>query len=396
MRRERDDLAVSWPRDDAKLDRVRALMDDEELDALVVRAPDNVLYLTSFWGMKGYEAVVFPREGEPTLVTIEASADDAARTAWTHDVRLVAGYDAADPRPPTARAVEAAKAAVAEEGFRRVGLELSLGTQAADRMVGEPTTYTQAYFQAFGDDVVDATPLLNRARAVKSEQELERMRLANEIAAEAMEHVRGRLRPGMPESEAGALWNAWVHAHGTGYQGAVELAHGFSLVWSGPGIRTFTATGSRPVQESEPTLFEIWVSADGYWCDHTKNLCPGELDSRYAELEQGLLDVYRAAVAHCRPGAGLAELDRLIRDGIAELGYPGQPSHPVAHGVGARAHEPPYAHQAADGTIEAGMVLAIEPGCYWPQGGGLRVEDNFLITENGAEKLSPFPDGIVR
>jgi Xaa-Pro dipeptidase len=187
-----------------------------------------------------------------------------------------------------------------------------------------------------------------------------------------------------------------VHANGTGWQGKVELAHGFSLVWSGPGIRTFTATGDRPVQEREPTLFEIWVCADGYWCDHTKNLCPGELEPRYAELEQGLLGVYEAAVAHCRPGASLADLDRLIRDGIAELGYPGQPTHPVAHGVGARAHEPPYAHQAGGGEIEAGMVLAIEPGCYWPEGGGLRVEDNFLITAGGAEKLSSFPDGIVR
>jgi len=82
----------------------------------------------------------------------------------------------------------------------------------------------------------------------------------------------------------------------------------------------------------------------------------------------------------------------LIREGIAELGYPGQPSHPVAHGVGARAHEPPYAHQAGDGTIEAGMVLAIEPGIYWEGGGGLRLEDNFLITADGPEQLGRIPD----
>ena len=99
---------MTWPRDDAKLERVRALMADEGLDALVVRAPDNVLYLTSFWGMKGYEAVVFPREGHATLITIEASEDDAARTAWTGDVRLYGGYDPADPRPPRARALDLA------------------------------------------------------------------------------------------------------------------------------------------------------------------------------------------------------------------------------------------------------------------------------------------------
>ena len=384
---------MAWPRDEAKLGRVRALLEEEGLDALVVRAPDNVLYLTNFWGMKGYEAVVFPREGEPTLVCLEASAEDAARTAWTDDVRYLRGYADDDPRPPLARTIDLASEAARDYGT--IGLELSLGTQASDRMVGEPTTFTHDWFHSFGTDIADATPLLARARALKTGQELERMRLANEIAAAAMEHARAELRPGMKESQAAALWAGYVHGEGTGWKGQVELALAYSLVWSGPGIKTFTATGDLPVQADQPTLFEIWVCADGYWCDHTKNLCPGELRDDYAELERQLLGVYERALEHCRPGASLAELDRLVRDGIAEAGYPGQPSHPIAHGVGARAHEPPYAHQAGSGTIEEGMVLAIEPGIYWEGGGGLRVEDNFLVTADGVEKLSSFPDGVV-
>jgi Xaa-Pro aminopeptidase len=384
---------LAWPRDDAKLARVRARMADEELDALVVRAPDNVLYLTNFWGMKGYDAAVFPREGEPILITIEASAEDAAEMAWTASVVFIPGYHPKDPRPPVARTLDATLDAATP--YERIGLELSLGTQASDRMVGEPTTYTKAWFDAF-PDAADATPLLNTARAVKTDQEIERMRLANEIAAAAMEHVAEELRPGMKESEAAALWQGFVHGAGTGWKDKVELALGYSLVWSGPGIRTFTATGHRPVQEHEPTLFEIWVCADGYWCDHTKNVCPGELDERYDALLDELLNVYQHALDHCRPGASLAELDRVIRDGIAEAGYPDQPTHPIAHGVGARAHEPPYAHQAGGGTVEQGMVLAIEPGAYWHGGGGLRVEDNFLITMDGVEKLSSYPDDFRR
>jgi Xaa-Pro aminopeptidase len=381
---------VSWPRDDAKLERVRALMADEELDALVVRAPDNVVYLSNYWGMKGYDAVVFPRDGEPTLIALEPQREEAERTAWTSDIRLFAGYDERDPRPPTARALDLARDAA--RPYERVGLELSLGTQASDRMVGEPTTYTRAWFDAW-PDAADASPLLARARARKTDQEIERMRLANDIATAAMAYTREHLRPGMKESHAGALWNGFVHGEGTGWaEGKVNLAHGFSLVWSGPGIRTFTSTGDRPVQADEPTLFEIWVCADGYWCDHTKNVCPGELAPRYDRLLEQLLEVYAAAVDHCRPGASLAELDRLVRDAIAAAGYPGQPSHPVAHGVGARAHEPPYAHQAGGGTIEEGMVLAIEPGVYWEGGGGLRLEDNFLVTADGPVRLGSYPD----
>ena len=383
---------MSWPRDDAKLERVRALMDEHGLDALVVRAPDNVLYLTNFWGMKGYDACVFPRDGEPVLVCLEASEDDAARMAWTTDVRLFKGYDERDPRPPTARVLELAREAASP--YERVGLELSLGTQATDRMVGEPTTFTGEWFTAFGN-VADATPLLASARSLKTDQEVERMRLANVIAAAAMEHCKLVIDTGMTEAQIAAEWEGFVHGEGTGWEGKVDLALGFSLVWSGPGIRTFTATASRPVVEGEPTLFEIWVCADGYWADHTKNLVVGGLTMEYGELERGLMEVYGDAVDFLRPGASFAELDRRIRDGITGIGFPGQPSHPICHGVGARAHEPPYAHQAGGGEMAAGMVLAIEPGCYIDGGGGLRVEDNFLITDGGAEKLSPFPDGIV-
>ncbi len=385
---------MSWPRDDAKLDRVRGLLAGAELDAVVVRAPDNVVYLSNYWPIKGYDWVVFPREGEPTLIVVEPQLETAERTAWTDDVRTFKGYDERDARPPTARSLELAVAVVRERGLERVGLELSLGTQGMDRMVGEPTTFTSASFTAF-PGALDGTPVLNEARSIKTAQEVQRLRLANELAAEAMEHVRERLRPGMRESEVGALWEGYVHSAGVGYRGQVEFARGFSLIWSGPGIRTFTATGDRPIVANEPTLFEIWVCADGYWADHTKNLCPGELSPRYGELLELLEGVYGDALSMLRDGASLAELDRLVRAGIASGGYPGQPSHPICHGVGARAHEPPYAHQAVEAPMREGMVLAIEPGIYWEGGGGLRVEDNFLVTSDGCEKLSPFPDGVV-
>ena len=195
----------------------------------------------------------------------------------------------------------------------------------------------------------------------------------------------------MTEAEVGAAWEGWVHATAPASTARSSSRSASRSSGRGRGSARSRRPAAGRSQEHEPTLFEIWVCADGYWCDHTKNFVPGELSERYAELERQLLGVYGAAVEFCRPGASLAELDRMVREGIAEMGYPGQPSHPICHGVGARAHEPPYAHQAGGGTIEAGMVLAIEPGVYWPEGGGLRVEDNFLITgERGREAL-PLP-----
>jgi Xaa-Pro aminopeptidase len=387
---------MPWPIDEAKLTRVRALMKDRDLTALVVRAPDNLVYLTNYWCMKGYDAAVFPREGEPTLIALEPQLADAERNSWTKDIRLFKGYDENDPRPPQYRSLDLALKVLKERGIaEKVAVELNMGTQAADRMVGEPTTPTQMYFDAFGEvagQVVDATPLLNEARAIKTSQEIERMRLANELAALAMEYTREHIHPGMKESEAAGMYESFVHSVGIGYKGKVEMARAFTLVWSGKGIATFTATSNRPIQKNEPTLFEIWVCVDGYWTDLTKNVCPGELTPEYHNLLDLLLSVFQEAIAYARDGADFPGLDRLIRARIAEGGYSGQPSHAICHGVGARAHEPPFAHQAGTGTIRKGMVLAIEPGIYWPGGGGLRLEDNFLITDEGNEKLCSYPD----
>jgi Xaa-Pro aminopeptidase len=387
---------MPWPIDEAKLNRVRALMKDQELTALVVRAPDNLVYLTNYWCMKGYDAAIFPREGEPTLIALEPQRADAERNSWTKDIRLFKSYDETDPRPPQYRALDLVLKVLKERGLTdKVAVELNMGTQSADRMVGEPTTPTLMYFDAFGEvagRVVDATPLLNEARAIKTPQEVERMRLANELAALAMDYTREHMRPGMKESEVGGMYEGFVHGLGVGYKGKVEMARAFTLVWSGKGIATFTATGNRPIQKNEPTLFEIWVCVDGYWTDLTKNACPGELTPEYHKLLDLLLSVFNEATAYARDGADFPELDRLIRGRITDGGYPGQPSHAICHGVGARAHEFPYAHQAGKGTIEKGMVLAIEPGIYWPGGGGLRLEDNFLITDEGNEKLCSYPD----
>lgn len=384
------------PIDHEKLERVRRRMAEQDFSVLVVRAPDNILYLTDYWCMKGYDIAVFPREGEPTLLVIEPQLQEAQHTAWTKDVRAFRFYHPGDPRPPTARSVDLALEVLRERGLtEKVGIELSQGSQICDRMVGEPTVYTQGYFDAFRGavkQVTDATGLLAEARMIKTPQEIERMRLANDLAALGMEYARQNIRPGMKESEVGAMIEGHIHAVGVGYKGQVEMARAFTLVWSGPGIATFTATSHRPVVENEPTLVEIWVCADGYWTDLTKNLCPGKLTPRYDKLLDQLLAILNEAAGIARDGAPLGELDRLIRQRIAEAGYAGQPSHPVAHGVGARAHEPPFAHQAAPGTIRKGMVLAIEPGVYWQGGGGLRLEDNYLITDGVSEKLCSYPD----
>ena len=194
------------------------------------------------------------------------------------------------------------------------------------------------------------------------------MRLANEIAAAAMEHVQGVLRPGMTCAQAAAEWQGFVHGEGTGWKGQVELALPFSLVWSGPGIKTFTATTDGRSSRTSRRCSRSGSAPTATGPTTRRTSAPARCTPRYAELLDQLTAVYDDAVAFCTPGASLAELDRRVREGIAATGYPGQPSHPICHGIGARAHEPPYAHQAGGGEIAEGMVLAIEPGMLLARG----------------------------
>ena len=118
---------VGWAIDTVKLERVRTLMAAEGLDTLVVRAPDNVSYLTNYWPMKGYDVAILPLEGEPTLLVMEPQFEEAQRTAWTADVRPFPFYDPGDPRPPAVRAQARCVELLGERGAGRVGLEQLAG-----------------------------------------------------------------------------------------------------------------------------------------------------------------------------------------------------------------------------------------------------------------------------
>ncbi len=388
---------MSWPVDEHKLSAVREAMASEDLDALVVRAPDNVHYLTNYWSMKGWEVAIFPREGDPILVAVEPQRSELETTAWTSDVLYFTGFDPEDPRPPFLRAHELAVNLLAERGFdRRVGVETSNAVQAPERMTGEPTVYWQGWYTGLEEavaEVVDCTPMLTGLRMIKTDQEIARIRVTNDLAAEAVAHVRAHIRPGMMDAEVAAMYEGYVHHHGIGYRGQVQMARAFTLVWSGPSIQTFTATKPTPVLSDEPTLMEIWTCTDGYWNDLTKNACPGTLTPEYGRLLDLLLAVFDEALSeYVYDGASLAELDGMIRARVSEGGYPGQPSHYVCHGVGSRAHEPPWAHPKSSDVMRAGMVLAVEPGAYWDGGGGLRLEDNVVVTAEGCEKLCTAPE----
>ena len=223
------------------------------------------------------------------------------------------------------------------------------------------------------------------------------MRLANEICAAAMEHVRGELRPGMKESEAAAIWQAFVHGEGTGWEGKVDLALGFSLVWSGAGIKTFTATGAPAGAGARAdAVRDLGLRGRLLVRPHEAPL-PGRARRRVpASSSAGCSTCTSARSSIAAPDASFAELDR-ARPRRDRRRSATRDSRRIRSATASeRAHTSRRTRtRRPAASSRRGWCSRSSRAATGTDGGGLRVEDNFLITGDGAEKLSSFPDGVV-
>ena len=150
------------------------------------------------------------------------------------------------------------------------------------------------------------------------------MRLANDIAAAAMEHCKLIIEPGMTEAQIAAEWEGFVHGEGTGWEGKVELALGFSLVWSGagdPDVHRDDVTAGR--RGRADAVRDLGLRRRLLVRPHEEPRRRRADSGAIASSRPGLMAVYDDAIDFARPGASLAELDRRIREGIAALGFPG-------------------------------------------------------------------------
>ena len=292
-----------------------------------------------------------------------------------------------DPRPPLARALDA-RASRSRATYERVGLELSLGTQASDRMVGEPTTFTKAWFDAF-PEAADATPLLTR---------------------------RGRSRPSRRSSGCGSptrspppRWSTWprLRARDEGERGGRALAGLRSRRRHRLERQSSSRSGSRSSGRGRGSAPSRPPATDR--CRRTSRRCSrsgsaptaiGATTRRTsAPVSSSLATtscstaarVYnRASTTSVRVRACRARPAHPRRDRRRRIPGPADPSdRSRRRRTCARAAVRASGRHGAD---RGGNGSGDRAGAYWEGGGGLRVEDNFLITADGAEKLSCYPD----
>ncbi len=129
----------------------------------------------------------------------------------------------------------------------------------------------------------------------------------------------------------------------------------------------------------------------GYASDLTRILVTGKISPKLRRLYNIVLDAQQAAIDRIRPGVQLAEVDQAARRLISEARLGKRFGHGLGHGFGLQIHETPFISPSASGTLQPGMVVTIEPGVYLPDWGGIRIEDDVLVTPDGCQVLSTLP-----
>ena len=387
--------------DEERFRRLQEAMDRERLDALVCRLPEHVLMLTGYWPLCAWAYAVFSREGE--CVCILPDTEEAESRAELFKTECLTYTFGTKDSPAQEESIIRLLKSVAR-GWKRVGWEAGCTTSAPAWNTAElqiPSESSRRLLeQVFGARrLVDASEFLRAEQVVKTASEIERVRTANRISNLGIEEFFQRVVPGASGVELAAVVESAVMVHGTGCSGARRV-RAFAQVAIGEesahGWRPMEMTTARRLQRSEIALLELAVVADGFWCDRTRARVAGEPTAEQIEVHALVQKAQAAALSAVCAGVLGAAVDEaarnVIRDGGRDQGF----MHITGHGLGYRYHEyaPMIAPRSRD-VLRRGMIHSLEPGVYDPTFGGIRIEDDILVTESGFEVLEPISSELA-
>ncbi len=350
------------PRGDERLCRLRRVLEDERLDAVLVADLLNIRYLCGFTGTAGLLVV---------------TADDAL---FLTDGRytLQAREETRGCRVEEARDLDAAAAAHLD----RLAAAF-VGLQAASVSAAR---WTRLQRLLRGAELVDLEAGVDGLRAVKDPGELDALRRAAELAERCLEAVLPLVRPGITEEEVARAFRIEAIR-----QGADGLAFD-PIVAGGPrGALPHARPGPRPLREGDLVVVDFGVRFRGYCSDETVTLAVGEPEPEARRAYEVVLEAQRAALDALAPGVRFADVDRAARRVIEEAGYGDRFGHGTGHGVGLAVHEAPTVNARSRQVAEPGMVVTVEPGVYLPGRFGVRLEDTVVVTGQGCERITGLP-----
>lgn len=236
----------------------------------------------------------------------------------------------------------------------------------------------------------DASNVLTDLRLKKDRPEVDAMRKAVRIAQDALKATIPLIKIGMSEREVASELVMQLLRHGS------EPEMPFApIVSSGPNsANPHALPGERKLQAGDLLVVDWGAAYGGYISDLTRTFSVGEVDGEYLKIHRVVQDANAAGRAASKPGVPCANVDKAARDVIESAGYGKYFTHRTGHGIGMEAHEDPYMRGDNVQLLEPGMAFTVEPGIYLTNRNGVRIEDNVVITETGADVLSDMPREI--
>lgn len=378
-----------------RIEQLQQAMSEAGVDAVVLRLPENVMLTTGWWvQIGGMGIVVVPREGAASLLIPEYEQPEA-KGYWRGDIRTFPAIRFDGPGPVT-EIPRLLGELNREHGLSggTIGYEGSYEAAAPAQIDGEPNAVAKPTMDlirsAFETErLVDVTSVLEPIKARKTDEDVERLRVTNEIARFGLEAFKEHAIAGRTEAEIAAAVGAAIVARGHGYRGT-RVVRCYPTVWSGPETAAgwqYFRSRDRAVEQDDVVMLELGTAADGYWADHTRTVVAGKATDRQREAMAAVFAAQEAAFAAARPGETGGDVDAVSREACADAGFDQFPHH-TGHGVGFRYHEAmPWITKGSEQTLEAGMVIVTEPGVYEAGLGGFRWEDDAVVTGSGAERL---------
>ena len=225
--------------------------------------------------------------------------------------------------------------------------------------------------------------MVESLRQIKSEDEIQRSINALRLAEKAFSQVLDTIRPGMSERQA-----AWAMEKAMREAGAQGLSFPV-IVASGPNSALPHAVPTdRKLARGEPILFDWGARLDEYCSDTTRTVVIGKPDDRFRKVFETVVMARDIAIAAIKAGASGTQVDKVARDHINQNGFADKFGHSPGHGTGLAVHEAPRLSPIKDDLLKAGMIVTVEPGIYLPDWGGIRMENQVVVREDGAQVLN--------
>ena len=356
----------------SQIDDLKRLATANGFDAVALMPGPNLRYLTglSFHLSERPILALVPAQGTPAIVlpTFEAGRVEAATC------EMVA-YPYTD-----------------EEGHRSAIQSACAALELADSFLGVEALHLRfleaRLLERYAPDcrLVPAEEILSGLRMRKSEDALVFMRSAAAITERALASTMPQVRAGMTEKQvARILTIELLRAGGEG------LAFPPAVLAGPNAAQPHASPGDHQIEPGETIVIDCGVTANGYAADPTRTFVIGELEPDLAWVYEVVLMANAAATAAARPGTPAEVVDQTARAVIEEAGYGECFTHRTGHGLGLETHEPPYIVAGNREPLAPGMTFTIEPGIYLPGRGGVRIEDDVVITKDGAESLTTYP-----